>query len=489
MREQTFGDFVAECEMYQFSEERFNIMKEMSEFKLMEQYIENQKYIKENYTFIESVVLKDGYLSESTDSLSLIELTESANKKGESIWKKLINGIVKIWKTFVRFLKKIMNVFDKVNRQAIKARLIIKKLDVDDKVFIKLENIVKTAYSKSFPFVAFPNQPFLKKIKINYVGNTNNDVNKLKNDLAAALSTSYAYASLLENKKSGNTIFPVPVDDINSASKQYFKKKAKNLKNAIDILANSFSNSSINGMEIDVNNYRLEKIVDNLQKLSEKIGKEFSSFYTNDSTNSNLPAVRSSHSVAKQSSTNKPLSGEVIDNVNIDNSRALNSTNIPGNGGDITGTARTIDSKVISNEDKKMLKESYDEELEDEYFDEGVEEYDGGNLEMASKFLDTLTKCIGDTITMYTAYNKYRKFVIEGILKFDMEESGKELPSGDKPKELPPGSDPKYLPPEGSKAKVSGKETPRISGGRGHVVDEDEIANELKRRERNKVRV
>lgn len=464
MREQTFGDFVAECKMYQFSEERFNIMKEMSEFKLMEQFIENQKYIKENSTFIESVVLKDGYLSESEDSLTLMELTESANKKGESIWKKIINGIVKIWKTFVRFLKKIMNVFDKVNRQAIKARLVLKKLDVDDKVFIKLENIVQLAYSKSEPFVAFPNQPFLKRIKLNYTGNSGKDVNKLKNDLAAALSTSYAYAKILRTGER-DYFSPVPVDDINSASKQYFKKKAKNLKNAIDILANSIKNSLNKGMEIDVNNYRLEKIVKNLQELSEKINKEFSAFYTNDPNNSNLPAVRGSQSTSRRTT---------------DNSRALNSTNIPDNGGVITGVARTITTKdSIGNEDKKALKESYDE-LEDEYFDEGVEEYDGGNLEIASNFLDALTRCIGDTITVYTSYNKYRKFVIEGILKFDMDESSKELPSG---------SEQKYLPPEGSRVKVSGKETPRISGGRGHVIDEDEFENELNRREQNKVRV
>lgn len=488
MREQTFGDFVAECKMYQFSEERFNIMKEMSEFKLMEQFIENQKYIKENSTFIESVVLKDGYLSESEDSLTLMELTESANKKGESIWKKIINGIVKIWKTFVRFLKKIMNVFDKVNRQAIKARLVLKKLDVNDKVFIKLENIVQLAYSKSEPFVAFPNQPFLKRIKLNYTGNSGKDVNKLKNDLAAALSTSYAYAKILRTGER-DYFSPVPVDDINSASKQYFKKKSKNLKNAIDILANSIKNSLNKGMEIDVNNYRLEKIVKNLQELSEKINKEFSAFYTNDPNNSNLPAARGSHSVSRRTSTDNALSGEVIDNRKIDNSRALNSTNIPANGGVITGVGRTITTKdSIGNEDKKALKESYDE-LEDEYFDEGVEEYDGGNLEIASNFLDALTRCIGDTITVYTSYNKYRKFVIEGILKFDMDESSKELPSGNSPKELPPGSEQKYLPPEGSRVKVSGKETPRISGGRGHVIDEDEFENELNRREQNKVRV
>lgn len=449
MREQTFGDFVAECKMYQFSEERFNIMKEMSEFKLMEQYIENQSYINENSDFIESVVLKDGYLSESADSLTLIELTESANKKGESIWKKLINGIVKIWKTFIRFLKRIMNVFDKLNRQAVKARLILKKLNIDDNVFAKLENIVKLAYSKSEPFIAYPNQPFLKRIKFNYTGNGSNDINKVKNDLAAALSTSYAYAKLFRTGKNDYFV-PIPIDDINSSSKQYFKKKAANLKNAIDIIKNSIENSMNKGVEIDVNNNRLEKIIKNLQELSEKINKEFSAFWTNPQDE-------------------KPKT---------DPSTRLNGNNMAQKA--LPPGKEDWEKSVITGVAKEIHKESYD--LEDEYFNEGVEEYDGGNLELASRYLDMLTRCIGDIITLYTSYNKYRKFIIEGILKFDMDESSKDLL-------LPGGDDTKYLPPEGSKAKVSGKETPRIPGGRGHVVGEDEIANELKRRERNKVRV
>ena len=42
----TFRDFIYECENYEYSNEYYEILKESSEVLLMENYIDNQKYLK-----------------------------------------------------------------------------------------------------------------------------------------------------------------------------------------------------------------------------------------------------------------------------------------------------------------------------------------------------------------------------------------------------------------------------------------------------------
>ena len=68
----TVGQFLKECSNYEYSKERYDLMKECSELELMEQFISDQKYMKEN-------AMNDDYYSESVDDESLVAIQRKDN--------------------------------------------------------------------------------------------------------------------------------------------------------------------------------------------------------------------------------------------------------------------------------------------------------------------------------------------------------------------------------------------------------------------------
>lgn len=93
---QTFRDFIVECELYPYSKENFDIMKECAELRLQEKYLENARYIASaasTFTEANGFHLSEGYFQESVDA-DFLEATEAdAGKKKLGILGKIINGV------------------------------------------------------------------------------------------------------------------------------------------------------------------------------------------------------------------------------------------------------------------------------------------------------------------------------------------------------------------------------------------------------------
>ena len=100
----TVGQFLKECSNYEYSKERYDLMKECSELQLMEEFILDQKYMKEN-------VMNDDYYSESVDDESLVLLQESFKEKIMILRKKIMIKIIlliqKLMNTLSKFIKKL----------------------------------------------------------------------------------------------------------------------------------------------------------------------------------------------------------------------------------------------------------------------------------------------------------------------------------------------------------------------------------------------
>ena len=93
---QTFRDFIVECELYPYSQECFNIMKECSELKLQEKYLENARFVAASanmYTEANGFHLSEGYFQESVDDTFLEDVEADANKKKVGLIGKIINAV------------------------------------------------------------------------------------------------------------------------------------------------------------------------------------------------------------------------------------------------------------------------------------------------------------------------------------------------------------------------------------------------------------
>ena len=83
----TFGEFVREVELYEYSQENYDLVKECAELQVIGRYIDNQKFIAENAAFVESAgsVYGDGYFMESVSENDIQALEESFKTKAGNI--------------------------------------------------------------------------------------------------------------------------------------------------------------------------------------------------------------------------------------------------------------------------------------------------------------------------------------------------------------------------------------------------------------------
>lgn len=181
----TVADFMYECLSFPYSKENYDLMVECSQIALMEQYIENQEFIKENAEVITNNknIFTETYFQEADD----IKKDNIKNKKNGAIahiflqiWKIICN----LWKRFCKVFStawgKISNMFtkftyvdpDEVHKimdddeeKNNKVYRILHKFYDDNKAIIvklALIDITNNAYSDMFPTLKDMTEKFKK---------------------------------------------------------------------------------------------------------------------------------------------------------------------------------------------------------------------------------------------------------------------------------------------------------------------------------------
>lgn len=125
---QTFRDFIVECELYPYSKENFEIMKECTELKLQEKYLENARYMEavaDIYTEANGYHLAEGYFQEAADTSFLEAVEDEANKKKVGILGKIIKGIQWLIGKLAKFFNFIGSKLDKLagNTEAVATKV------------------------------------------------------------------------------------------------------------------------------------------------------------------------------------------------------------------------------------------------------------------------------------------------------------------------------------------------------------------------------
>lgn len=108
----TFKDFAAECELFEHSNDYWDVCKECSEIELTEQYISNQihqhEFMMENglVPAEEQVQLTEGFFTEAASFDQMTALMEEVKEKKENVFKRFWNWIKGLVSKFAKWLLK-----------------------------------------------------------------------------------------------------------------------------------------------------------------------------------------------------------------------------------------------------------------------------------------------------------------------------------------------------------------------------------------------
>lgn len=275
---QTFKDFITECEIYPYSQEHFELMKECSELALTEMFIENQEFMTEHAALTEGVTLTEGYLQESVDESTMDIMMEKFQVKKNSLMDKIMTGLKKIIDVFRNFFRKIGNKFDGVTASGQEVRNKLANATITDDDIASLKEIVAGVKSRDgakFPVAA--KQPYLSNIKLGKYTSTDPEIVKLKNDLAVALSDKTVVAQVTTNEGGDglnkNAIGALPPEAIKDAAWRLAVGDKSMILGVLTSLAKAWKDAHLKGMYIKVNTKEIDKVAEDLQKLSDKISE------------------------------------------------------------------------------------------------------------------------------------------------------------------------------------------------------------------------
>lgn len=107
----TIKDLILNAEMYQYSNEAYQIKKECMEIDLLESCIQNQIFLFQNKEELKQCSFTEGYFSESVSRDNIISLMESSESKVKNLFGKIMAGIIRAITNIIDFFKTIFNKF------------------------------------------------------------------------------------------------------------------------------------------------------------------------------------------------------------------------------------------------------------------------------------------------------------------------------------------------------------------------------------------
>ena len=267
---QTLGQFIEECEFFEYSSEYYSMIKECNEMALMEKYLENQEFIS---NIPAASTFTEGYLMEAASE----ETTENVKKSLGEKAKGLVERVTKFFKNLIPKIiaafTKFRNLFDSTTSDINAIYGYFKKNGVSKESYQVMDSIFKRVHQHKFDFTN--NQPFkVSKLKIDYDNNPKYYVDaflafSLSNTTVIVKNSAYDHS---QNKKK-NRIGPVPINVISKICKAITnpKNKSYDYSGAIHTLEKASDDVNTNGMEIIVNSKDIDKIIKDFQDMNNNL--------------------------------------------------------------------------------------------------------------------------------------------------------------------------------------------------------------------------
>ena len=275
---QTLGQFIEECELFEYSKEYYELVKECSELALMERYIENQEFITE---CVDASVYTEGYFMEADSEESNTTVKKSFGEKAKDLGNKIIKFFKTLIPKLISALTKFKNLFDETTRSANAIYNDLKKNGVSKETSDLIIELYHTQIDKDDKtndagFELHKNQPFEAKIALD-----KSITSDRAKDTIMILSGSLSNTSVRVKQKSktkdynrkNKTIGAVPIKTISKVCKELTnpKNKSYDYSGSIHTLEQAYQDVKTNGFEITVNSKELDKIIKELQEMNTRL--------------------------------------------------------------------------------------------------------------------------------------------------------------------------------------------------------------------------
>ena len=141
----TYADAIVYCENYGYSQEFYELMKEAAQLDLMNQFICNQQYMREEATvglMTESANVLEGYFAEAVQDNQLYNLEVEFTESAGDVLDKALRIITKPFRWLISLFRKLLG-DDKKKKKKEKAKEIIESNLISAKLFIDLNPLLQ----------------------------------------------------------------------------------------------------------------------------------------------------------------------------------------------------------------------------------------------------------------------------------------------------------------------------------------------------------
>lgn len=269
----TIKDYIRECDIYGYSQEHYDLMKECAEIDVAAKFIENQQFMAENASlFSGDDSFTEGYLVESVDQTTIDAVMQNFDEKVGNVKNTIMNGLKKAWNAIVAFLRKIRTIWDADSKRAGAIKDYLKKeKDMDEGKVATLKSIAKKAVEDS-GFKVKANQPTLKEIKINYTS-SDTDFSEMKNILAAGLAQNTAVAEVT-GTGSSDTIGAICAKTVVKACKGVASAKGKDVVGIQSVMNAAWKDAQKNGVPIYVKTSDIDEMLKAMEEMKTALDQQ-----------------------------------------------------------------------------------------------------------------------------------------------------------------------------------------------------------------------
>lgn len=250
---QTFRDFIVECETFEYSQEFYEMMKESSTIKLMEQYLANQEFVNEyseSYK-AEGIQFTEGYFFEADNAEATKNIKSELDGKKVGLGKRIIELVKKIWNSIKNFFIRIWDTITGNNQVEKRDRAAALLRDAgtaggadQSEMKEKLKKIVDDADSK---ILAPAGVKISRKNRLSgdrggntlFDPSTNGD-NMTSAKFAIALNTDKV---TFEHYGAGEYPYPCSIETFIKAFDSFDAENVKSIHNVVSIISNCKENT------------------------------------------------------------------------------------------------------------------------------------------------------------------------------------------------------------------------------------------------------
>lgn len=183
-KKMTIAEFIKEAELFPYSRENFDTMKEASEIDLMAHYIESQQFMSDNTEYLaESAEIVEGYLFEAMSEEEMTKFEESFGEKMKGFGSKVATIAKSVWTAIINFFRKLGSGCKSLAEKATKLTDKFKNTKLSEQTQIDIKALVNKAIDQSKLPVS---ESGLKSIRVPKKLNINDTITSAK--VTAALT-------------------------------------------------------------------------------------------------------------------------------------------------------------------------------------------------------------------------------------------------------------------------------------------------------------